>query len=246
MKKMIAVLLAMLMLVIALGGCGKNEIPDMTEDEMKAIGEYAAFTLMKYDANHRSRLVDLSKYNNKVEASENEEESALEESAEESSTESGTLESNPITEGIQEEDLPGIEVMNEIFELPENVNISYSGLFLCSKYPVEGDGLIAVTADENKQILVIQLQIENLSEQDQMIDIFGKNLKYIVEVNGNVESSCLTTLLPDDFSTMRGSIEKHAHVNLVLLASISSDIADIENLKIKLKDDLNVYTIKLK
>ena len=37
--------------------CG-NEIPDLTEEESQRIGEYAAVTLLKYDANNRSRLVD--------------------------------------------------------------------------------------------------------------------------------------------------------------------------------------------
>ena len=47
------------MCVMALGmtACG-NEIPDLTEAESQRVGEYAAVTLLKYDANHRSRLVD--------------------------------------------------------------------------------------------------------------------------------------------------------------------------------------------
>ena len=48
-----------LLCVMALGmtACG-NEIPDLTEEESQRVGEYAAVTLLKYDANHRSRLVD--------------------------------------------------------------------------------------------------------------------------------------------------------------------------------------------
>ena len=48
-----------LLCVMALGmtACG-NEIPDLTEAESQRVGEYAAVTLLKYDANHRSRLVD--------------------------------------------------------------------------------------------------------------------------------------------------------------------------------------------
>ena len=48
-----------LLCVMALGmtACG-NEIPDLTEAESQRVGEYAAVTLLKYDANNRSRLVD--------------------------------------------------------------------------------------------------------------------------------------------------------------------------------------------
>ena len=44
-----------LLCVMALGmtACG-NEIPDLTEAESQRVGEYAAVTLLKYDANHRS------------------------------------------------------------------------------------------------------------------------------------------------------------------------------------------------
>ena len=56
MKKVIVAFVSMLLMSLIITGCGKNQIPDLTEDEIKAIGEYTAFTLMKYDANHSSRL----------------------------------------------------------------------------------------------------------------------------------------------------------------------------------------------
>ena len=44
-------------MALTMTACG-NEIPDLTEEESQQIGEYAAVTLLKYDANNRSRLVD--------------------------------------------------------------------------------------------------------------------------------------------------------------------------------------------
>ena len=44
-------------MMLSMTACG-NEIPDLTEEESQRIGEYAAVTLLKYDANNRSRLVD--------------------------------------------------------------------------------------------------------------------------------------------------------------------------------------------
>ena len=49
-------------LILALTGCAENQIPDLTADQEKAVGEYVALTLMRYDAGHRSRLMDLSLY----------------------------------------------------------------------------------------------------------------------------------------------------------------------------------------
>ena len=44
-------------MMLSMTACG-NEIPDLTEEESQRVGEYAAVTLLKYDANNRSRLVD--------------------------------------------------------------------------------------------------------------------------------------------------------------------------------------------
>jgi len=45
------------MATVFLSGCG-NQIPDMTKEEAIQVGEFAAVTLLKYDANKRSRLVE--------------------------------------------------------------------------------------------------------------------------------------------------------------------------------------------
>ena len=57
-KKIVAAALAILM-CLGTTGCGENAIPNLDEEELQAIGEYTAVTLMKYDANRRSRLVEL-------------------------------------------------------------------------------------------------------------------------------------------------------------------------------------------
>ena len=44
---------------LLLGGCG-SEIAEMTDEQQAQVGEYAAFAMLRYDAEHRSRLVDYS------------------------------------------------------------------------------------------------------------------------------------------------------------------------------------------
>ena len=58
-RKSITKLLALAMTMAALTGCAENQIPERTEEEMQAIGEFVAFTMMKYDMGHNSRLMDL-------------------------------------------------------------------------------------------------------------------------------------------------------------------------------------------
>ena len=44
-----------------LTGCGDKIVP-LTQDQEQLVGEYAAVMMLKYDAKHRSRLVDLANY----------------------------------------------------------------------------------------------------------------------------------------------------------------------------------------
>ena len=56
-KKSLMTVMAVAML--GLSGCAENQIPEMTEEEMRAVGEYVAYALTKYDAGRSSRLMDL-------------------------------------------------------------------------------------------------------------------------------------------------------------------------------------------
>ena len=42
---------------VLFGGCA-SEIAELTPEQQQQVGEYAAFAMLKYDAEHRSRLVD--------------------------------------------------------------------------------------------------------------------------------------------------------------------------------------------
>ena len=48
-------------LLMGLAGCGKNEIPQLTEEELWKISEFTAFTLMKYEAGHKTYRLNLDK-----------------------------------------------------------------------------------------------------------------------------------------------------------------------------------------
>ena len=77
-------------MMLSMTACG-NEIPDLTEEESQRVGEYAAVTLLKYDANNRSRLVDPEMVIAKLEKEAAKEASQEEEKAEETGS-TGTTE----------------------------------------------------------------------------------------------------------------------------------------------------------
>ena len=49
---------AAVLAAVFMTGCAEDAIPVMDEEQQKMIGEFAAITLLKYDANNRSRLVE--------------------------------------------------------------------------------------------------------------------------------------------------------------------------------------------
>ena len=55
-KKILAALLVGAAIMLA--GCG-NAIPDMTDEQLQEVGEYAAMLLLSHDVNYKSRLVDV-------------------------------------------------------------------------------------------------------------------------------------------------------------------------------------------
>ena len=59
-KRRAAFIVTALLMTAGLTGCGENQIPDLSEDEIRAVGKYVAVTMMRYDINHRSRLMELT------------------------------------------------------------------------------------------------------------------------------------------------------------------------------------------
>ena len=58
-KKLLGILTAAA-LCLGMTGCGENQMPELTDAQVKEIGQYVAFILMKYNSNGGSRLVELT------------------------------------------------------------------------------------------------------------------------------------------------------------------------------------------
>lgn len=242
MKATAVGLTAMLMLT----GCG-NKIPDMTEAQAQQIGEYAAITLLKYDANSRSRLVDVSVI---------EEHDAKEQSLQELIAQQNK---KPTSEGMKPvEDTPVVEIgkdavdvtvigLEDFYDLPEGVTINYQEREICDSYSGDAsENAFVLDAKDGKKLLVMKFLVENQSGSNQRIDLFSKTAVYRVTMNGAESVNTLTTMLLDDMSTYVGTIAAGESKILVLLAEVDSDKADgITSLSLNLKNDAKTGTIQL-
>ena len=53
-KKLLGILTAAA-LCLGMTGCGENQMPELTDAQVKEIGQYVAFILMKYNSNEIGR-----------------------------------------------------------------------------------------------------------------------------------------------------------------------------------------------
>ena len=228
---------------VMLAGCG-NVLPEMSDSEMDAISEYAAITMLKYDANSKSRLVD---WNNLPEPKEEkpvilEPEVPVQESTEEPQASQGQ-------DGATSQEAEGAaeaSSIEEFLELPAGVGVSYVGYDVMQSYQQEDDLYFALEASAGKKLLVLSFDLQNLSGEDQNIRMIDKDNNYRITVNDSYTRTALTTMLDNDLSTFMGNVAVGESRRVVLLMEIDMDqVPQVDQILLKLKNDQTSFTWKL-
>ena len=235
--------------VLGMTGCG-NVIPDMSADEMQAIGEYAAITLMKYDVHHRSRLVDLelvAQAEAEAKAKAEAEALAQAEAAAKEQEESGMrpTDNTPVvgSEGIVT--APSV-TMEEILNLPEGVSITYRETEICQSYPEGSENFFTLSSTEGTQLFVLYFELHNESGHDQYIDLLSQGMNLRVTVNESYTRRALTTMLLNDITSYMDTLAAGARVEVVAVVEVENSIANnVSSIKLELKDGTNTYTDQL-
>lgn len=241
-KNMAKGLAAVMLGSILLTGCG-NMIPDMTEEEEQAVGEYAAMVLLKYDANHRSRLVDLSL----IEESEEKDNKTEEPAVTPPPVINEEASSTPVIDHA-EETQSSVSSISQFFGLPDSMTISYKDMKVCDSYPEDGqtDGFFSLDASNGKKLLVLEFEMTNNSGAEQSVDILDQNSACKITVNGSYTRTALMTMLTNDLSTYKGSVGAGETQNVVLLIEIDLETADaISDISLTLKNDTDTFVTPL-
>ena len=229
-------------MMLSMTACG-NEIPDLTEEESQRVGEYAAVTLLKYDANNRSRLVDPEMVIAKLEkeAAREAAKAAQEEVKAEETGNTGTTE---VTMPTAQEDITAS--MEDFFGLPEGISITYEDYMVTDSYPEDEAEYFALDASAGKKLLVLRFCLTNGTEQEEKINLLNTNSRYIITVNDSIRANALTTMLPNDMSTYAETLEPGQSQELVLLLEVNEDVAGaVQTIALRLKNASNEYTIQL-
>lgn len=242
MKKKIVAVVCIIPLLLS--GCN-SEFPDLTDEQAKVIGEYAAVTLLKYDANNRSRLVDLSQVEEKPVAEitpEVEKQPELEPPKEPEAV-------KPVDPEKPEQNAKGEEAVSsieEFLDLPEGVSVSYVGYDLCQSYQDKDSLYFIIEASEGKELLVAKFELTNDSSAAQEINLLDRRDNYRLTVNESYTRTTLTTLLENDLSTYMGTLESGVSKEVVLLIEVdAADATNVQNISLNLKNELKTCTIQL-
>ncbi len=238
MKKRITAVLTAAVLCAGLTGCGKNLIPDMTDEQVKAMGEYIAITMMKYDANHRSRLVDLSRLEQKQPSVTPSPEQPEEPSG------MGAVDDTPVVDSTVVENP---YTMEDVLALPGGVVAVYSGYRLCDVYPDGEEGeLISLPAAEGKKLLVLSFLLNNTSDQEQQVDLLSSGAGFRITVNETYTRRALSTTFINDMLNFKGAIPAGSSTEVVILVEVSEETASsLSSVSLNVKNDVKTYTIQI-
>ena len=205
----------------------EKNIFGLTESEQRMYAEYAAGALMKYNAGSNMRILE-----GKTLINQEAEEQAAKEQAEKRAQLAAEYEANKNSNKKEEENskdnLSGETGGNEISYITDMsqatgtdaFSIIYDGYEITDSYPNSGDDvLMAMDAAPGKLLFVAKYKVTNISGQQEKLDMFSKQGKFRLSLNGKRYKSQYTLLL-DDLSMYKGELDAGEIMDGVLIFEI--------------------------
>ena len=196
------VLLGGMAAALLMTGCAT--VPDLTQTETELISEYAVGVLLKYDKGHGRRLVDTTGYEEETEPEAEEAPEIVDVSQDE------------------EETQPAVSSVEAYYGIP-NVTISYTGWEMVDSYPPQTEGGVpyfTMDASNGMQLFVLKFNAQNLTGEDQALNMMGYRATFRVSVNGEASKGALATMLVNDMQTFDSVIPANSSVELVSIVEV--------------------------
>ena len=243
-KRILAALLVSA--AIMLTGCG-NAIPDMTDEQLQAVGEYAAQLLLSHDVNYKSRLVDVETLVTETVSESPQETPAPEKTPEPENVGMDPVEDTPIvdmTQGGQQSNMK----LEEALGLSEQMVLSYTGYDILAHYPEDttDEEYFTIDAEAGNQLLVLHFTLQNQGEGTETVNTINRKLLIKVSVNG-ISKYCLSTLLENDLTLYCEDLNPGESREVVILAEYDNEsLLDVASIALNIKNEDKEATIRLK
>jgi hypothetical protein len=225
-KKLTTIALPMMLAVsLAFTACG-SVIPDMDPETEQKVGEYAGLLMLRYDANHRSRLVKIP--DELLDPVAPEEPVVEEPVVEEPEPEVPPEPEEQVTvvdvseepEVSQEE-----EILPERFmQLPEGVGLVYEGFDVADSYGDDVESGFTLDASDGMKLVVVHYLIYNQSGEPVTVDFLNDGYSFRATFNNSINRTALVTMLMDDMSTYINTLDNMYGEKLVLLFEVKEDV----------------------
>lgn len=233
----------------------EGNIFGLTEIEQKMYAEYAAGALMKYNAGTDMRVLEGQTLINQEakEKAAKEQAAAREQAAAEyeankknNSNKNDTSGSSGGSSGFSEGS--GISYISDMAQAAgmNAFSIVYDGYEITDSYPNSGDDiLMAMDATSGKLLMVTKFKVTNISGQTENFDMFSKQGKFRLDLNGKRYKSQYTLLL-DDLSMYKGDLNAGETMEGVLIFEIpETEASYIEDMVLTITMDGNASSMQL-
>ena len=199
----------------------------LTEGEQKIYAEYAAGVLMKYNAGSNMRVLEGRELVNQEakeqaarEQAAKREQAAAEYAANAKKENDSKKENQSSGNGSSKGE--SVSYISDMASATGNdsFSITYTGYEIADSYPSSGeDVFLAIDAAPGKVFLVTKYSVTNNSSQTEELDMFSKQAKFKVKLNGSNYKSQYTLLL-DDLSMYKDEIDAGATIDTVLIFEV--------------------------
>ena len=231
----------MIGLILNMTGCG-GQIPDMTEEEQKAISEYSVELLLKYNADDSSRLVDLELLEKEPEPTKAPQATPIPTKTPEGMDE---VADTPILNKGEAEVADGNN-MKAVFDLPESISFEYVDYQVEDKYVDLLSKDLEVKADSGNKLLICNCVLMNDGADKQSVDMLLHNIKYIMNVDGTT-INCSVTMLSNDLTTYLGILDADEARKVIVVAEGKEELlTNAEKIYLEVQREDLIATIQIK
>lgn len=228
---------------LMLSGCGMQEAPyELTEEEQQLIVSYSAHVVSKFNTYQKDGLIFVPE----IEEEEPEIPSeTVSESEQQEVLSEINVSGNSGGEASSEE--PAAQTTFDSVYAETGLTFTYLGNEVTASYMQ--DSTYAVNAGYGKKLLVVKLNVENLTEEAVTIDnltlgdTFSAN--YVMDSGSKYNAKSVLTLLLNDFTTFEGTIEPQSAVEMVMVFEVPAETEAVEGISLKVNRNGKNFQINL-
>lgn len=253
MKRRVCRIMGILLAGVVLSGCNV-EIPDLTDEESALITEYATNLIVKHseisDRNLLSNteleigiLEEAKEKERKLKADEIADAYLSKDIAKLEALDSDSAEDDSALGSHGEVVAPSYTI-SEFFE-QNDFWVEYSSYELCNSYPEDEGVFMAMDATGGHKLCVVKFQVQNVTDSEQEFDMFSKKGRFTLVTEDGEKISAQSTMLLNDLSSYKGTLEANASEEMVLIFEVEEDVAQMGTMQLVMKNGDGDNTILL-